>query len=152
MDPTITQIIASIATGYFVHFSAQKVEEFFNTVFRFKPDLESRLRSAQTTKDIEDIFREAVGVIDANAGEGTIEVDGALLEAIRGIRFDHAFGRVTVSGATISAPVLVTGGGTGATGETNIKGGTELKSKGTSIKIVKNASIKMTRNGQIKQT
>ena len=151
MEPITAQIIASLATSYFVHFTAPSVERFFSTVFRLKPDLENRLRSAQTTKDIEQIFREAIGIIDANAGAGTIEVNRALVEAIRGIRFDHASGLVTIFGSTISAPVLVTGGGPGATGQTDIEGGTELKSKGTSIKIGKNASIKMTGNAQIKQ-
>ena len=152
MDPITAQIIASLGSSYFVHFTAPIVERFFSTIFRLKPDLENRLRSAVTTEDIDQIFREAIGIIDANAGVGTIEVDRALVEAIRGIRFDHASGIVTISGSTISAPVLVTGGGSGATGQTDIGGGTEMKSKGTSIKIGENASIKISGNAQIKQT
>jgi hypothetical protein len=151
MDPIITQIITSLATSYFAQFTAPIVEKFFRTAFKLKPDLENRLRSVQTTKDIEHIFREAVGVIDAHAGVGSIEVDSTLLEAIRGIRFNHANGLVTISGSTISAPVLVTGGGVGAKGQTNISG-TELTSKGTSIKVGKNASIKITGNAKIIQS
>jgi len=152
MEPITSQIIASIAASYLAHFSAPVVERFFRRVSQLKPDLENRLRSARTTKDIEGIFREAIGVIDANAGTGTIEVDKALVEAIRGIRFDHAAGLVTIAGSTISAPVLVTGGGDGATGQTDIGGNTELKSKGTSIRVGKNASIRIKGNAQIKQT
>jgi hypothetical protein len=151
MDPITVQIITSLATSYFVQFTAPTVEKFFRTVFKLKPSLENRLRSARTTKDIEHVFREAVGVIDANAGIGSIEVDSSLLEAIRGIRFNHANGVVTIMGSTITAPVLVTGGEEEAKGQTDISG-TELKSKGTSIKVGKNASIKMKGNGKIIQS
>jgi len=151
MDPITAQVIISLTTSYFAQFTAPIVEKFFGTAFKLKPDLENRLRSAQTTEDIEHIFHEAVGVIDANAGIGSIGVDSALLKAIRSIRFDHASGLVTILGSTISAPVLVTGGGVGAKGQTNISG-TELESKGTSIKVDKNASIKIKGNAQIKQT
>ncbi len=151
MDPVTLNIVQSLATGYFTHFSAKAVEALFSKVFQRKPELETQLRAAQSTLDIEAVFKEAVGVIDAQAGEGTIRVDDALLEAIRGIRFNHQAGQVTITDSTISAPVLVTGGSQGATGQTEVTGNFELKSKGTSIRG-KNASIEITGNAQIKQT
>lgn len=151
MDPATLNIVQSIATGYFTHFSAKAVEALFGKVFQRRPDLEGQLRAAQSTRDIEAVFKAAVGVIDAKAGEGAIGVDHTLLEAIRGIRFDHQAGRVTIAGSIISAPVLVTGGGPGATGQTEVTGDFELKSKGTSIRG-RNASIKIRGNAQVKQT
>jgi hypothetical protein len=46
--------------------------------------------------------------IDANAGDGSITVDGALLSAQRGARFDHAHGTIENEDSTVEAPVLVT--------------------------------------------
>ena len=151
MEPTTAQILAAIAAGYFTHYSTQAIGKLFRAAFRVKPGLEKCLRSAQTTEDIEAIFRQVVGIIDANAGAGSIEIDDSALEAMRSIHFDHASGRVTVHGSTISAPVLWTGGGAGATGESDFGDGTELRSKGTAIKIGKGALIRIKGNARIKQ-
>ena len=151
MDPQTLGIVTSIAGSYFVRFSSKAFESLFEKVFQRKPELATNLQAAQSTQDIEAVFQEAVGVIDAQAGEGTIEVDGALLDAIRGIRFDHQAGLVVIADSTISAPVLVTGGGADATGQTDVTGDFELKSAGTSIKG-KNAAIIITGNANIKQT
>ena len=150
MDPITLGIIGSIGTGYFTKYSAKAVESLFERVFQQKPELEQKVKSARSTQDVESIFEEAIGIIDAQAGTGTIEVDGALVEAMRGIQFNHEAGRVTISNTTVSAPVLVTGGGRGATGQTNISG-TNLKSGGTEIRVGKNASIKLSGNARIIQ-
>ncbi len=148
MDP----LLMGLVTGYFTHFSSPAIEGLFSKVFERGPDLEDRLRAARATEEIEEVFREAVGVIDASAGDGAIKVDRSLLEAIRGIRFDHAAGTVMVASSTLSAPVLVTGGSTGATGVTEIRDGSELKSKGTSIKVGQGALITASGGARIIQT
>ena len=151
MDPVTQSTVQSIAAGYFTHYSAKAVESIFRNVLQRAPELEGRVRSVESTHDIESLFRDSAGVIDTHAGEGVIQVDRSLLEAIRGIRFDHQSGLGTINRSTISAPVLVTGGGAGATGETEVGGGTELKSKGTSIRVDKGASIKIRGNASIRQ-
>ncbi len=152
MDQFTTSIVTGIASGILANFSTDAVKQFFNTAFSLKPELEDKLKSAKTTADIESIFNEAVGVIDANAGQGNITIDGGLLKALRGIRFDHAQGIVNIAGATIKSQVLVTGGTAGSTGQTVIGENTEMKSQGTSIQLGKGCSIVMTGGASIKQT
>ncbi|HBB37856.1 MAG: hypothetical protein UV82_C0005G0005 [Candidatus Magasanikbacteria bacterium GW2011_GWD2_43_18] len=149
MDPTTAQILVSLATNYFTHFTAPTIQKLFQRVFQLKPDLENVLKNAKTNEDFEKVFREAVGVIDAQAGSGSIEVDNNFLEALRGIRFDHQNGYVNISGSRIHAPLLQTGG-TGI-GQTEISSSV-LKSRGTQINVEKNALIKITGNAQIRQS
>lgn len=59
---------------------------------------------------------------------------------------------MVLNGTTLSAPVLVTGGHAGATGETIIHGGTEMYSRGTRIHVGKGAQIRISGNAQIRQT
>jgi hypothetical protein len=151
MDP-VTLFATSVAGSMLANFGTAAVERFFRKAAELKPSLKAEIQSAQTSQDLERIFSEAVGVIDANAGTGSVDIDGALLEAIRGARFDHAHGTVDIANSRVSAPVLVTGGGIGATGQTLVGGNTSLKSQGTEIKVGKGASIKITGNASIKQT
>ena len=152
MDPIVTNFISNVASGLFVNFATDAVKQLFAAAIDLKPALSDEINSAQTNQDVERIFHEAVGVIDANASTGSISVDGSLLDALRGIRFDHARGKVTIGNSVISAPVLVTGGSAGATGQTVVGGNTRLKSQGTEIKVGKGAGIKMTGGASIKQT
>ena len=151
MDP-ITAFATSVASGMLANFGTEAVKRLLQVAVQLKPSLKTEIESATTSQDIERIFSEAVGVIDANAGTGAIDIDGALLEAIRGARFDHANGTVDIANSTVKAPVLVTGGSDGTTGQTTIGGNTSLKSQGTEIRIGKGASIKISGNASIKQT
>ena len=152
MDPITTSIITGFTSGMLANFSTDAVKHFFTSVFSIKPELETKLQAAKTPVDVEAIFREAVGVIDASAGNGNITIDGALLEALRGIRFDHAHGTVNIAGTTISSQLLVTGGSSAATGKTVIGENTQMNSQGTSIQLGKGCSIVMTGGASIKQT
>lgn len=148
MDPITSQILVSLATNYFTNFTAPVIQNLFQTVFQIRPALENELKEAKTTQDFERIFREAVGVIDAQAGTGSISVDSTFLEALRGIRFDHQNGSVTIAGSRVHAPILRTGGtGNGQTVITD----SVLKSQGTQIDIGKGASIQITGNARIDQ-
>jgi hypothetical protein len=131
MDPVTLTIVLGLATNYFTNFTTPVIENFFAEVFRRKPSLENDLKNATTPADLERIFREAVGVMDAAAGSGNIDVDGGFLTALRGIQFDHQHGKVTIQGTTLKAPVLFTGGKVGSTGTTHIGGSTSLRSRGT---------------------
>lgn len=152
MDPILTGILTSLATNYFTQFTGPAVEKFFKTALNLKPELETKLAAVKTPQDIENFFKECVGVIDLNAGTGGIEIDGGVLEAVRGIRFDHAHGLVTIAGSTVSSQILVTGGGMNATGQTHIGGNTQLRSQGTSIQVGQGCSIKISGNARIIQS
>jgi hypothetical protein len=134
------------------NFTTDSIKALFRTAVNLQPAIAEKMRTATSTQDVEQIFREAVGVIDAQAGTGAISIDGALLAALRGIRFDHAHGTVSIGNTTVKAPVFVTGGQAGATGTTTVEGNTRLKSQGTQIDVGKGAQIKLTGNAQIKQT
>lgn len=152
MDPITMSIITGIASGVLANFSTDSVKHLFTTAFTAKPELKEKLKSAQTNTDIEAVFKDAVEVIDECAENGDITVDGGLLEAIRGIRFDHSHGTVNIAGTTIKSNVLVTGGSTEATGKTTIGENTEMKSQGTSIQLGKGCSIQMSGNSRIVQS
>lgn len=139
--------------GAAVSFEAAK--SAFQYVARNHPDLAAKLNQAEAekdTKEIEQVFEEAVGIIAAEAKAGEISIDEATLTALRRVKFDHQHGIVTISNSSFEAPILLTGGGHGATGATKISGNTSLKSKGTEIKITGNASILIKGNASIKQT
>ena len=152
MDPVTISILTSIATGMLANFSTDTVKGLFEKVFEIKPELEEKLKEAKNSKDVELVFKEAIGVIDANADKGNITVDGGLLEALRGIRFDHAHGTVNISNTEVKSEVLVTGGSASSTGTTTIKDNTILKTKGTSISVGNGFSITMTGGATITQT
>ncbi|MGB4291538.1 MAG: hypothetical protein WBJ37_01480 [Bacteroidales bacterium] len=150
MDPITIGIIGSLGASYLANFTSPVIKDFFDKVIKKRPDLEVLLQTANTPQEIERVFSEALGVLDASAGTGSIEVDNALVEAIRGIRFDHSNGTVIINGTRMKAPILVTGGSQGSKGETTIQG-TEMESQGTKIVVGGNAQIKITGNAQIKQ-
>ena len=139
MDPVTISILTSIATGMLANFSTDTVKGLFEKVFEIKPELEEKLKEAKNSKD-------------ANADKGNITVDGGLLEALRGIRFDHAHGTVNISNTEVKSEVLVTGGSASSTGTTTIKDNTILKTKGTSISVGNGCSITMTGGATITQT
>jgi len=138
-----------LAAGYFVNFTTPVVQNFFATAFKLKPSLENDLKNAKSTVDFERVFKEAVGVIDAKVGTGSISVDNGLLTAVKGIRFEHDNGVVSINGSTLNAMILHTGGsGTGKTTITNSK----MKSQGTEIQVGQGANIIITGNASIKQS
>ncbi len=152
MDPVTLSIITGIASGILANFSTDAVKHLFVSAIAVNPELEDKIKGAKTSADIELIFQEAVGVIDAYADKGNITIDGGLLEALRGIRFDHAHGTVNISGATLASTILVSGGDSGSTGKTVIGDNTSMKSQGTSINVGNSCSITMTGGASITQT
>lgn len=90
-------------------------------------------------------------MIIAEANSGSIKVDGAVLTALRGIKFDHQRGTVQIGDAVISATVLVTGGTTGASGQTTIGPNTKLKTPGTGVEVGEGCGIHMVGGASIKQ-
>lgn len=94
MDPITISIITSLATSYFSHCTAPQLQSFFEKVFRKRPLLEQDLRSANSTLDIEKVLSEALGIVEATADDGSIEIENGLIKAVRAIRFDHENGAV----------------------------------------------------------
>ena len=73
-------------------------------------DLEKAAKQAAASgspQKIERVFETAIGIIIAEAQSGQIKLDKAVLVALRGIKFDHQHGTVTIGGKTISAELLI---------------------------------------------
>lgn len=117
-----------------------------------RPDLIDKVEQAAQSGDDAALREAIVGAIEVAAATGHVEIQGALLSAIKQATFDHQQGTIFIGGTNIHAPTLVTGGGAGATGETVISGGTVLSSAGTSVNIGHGASIRMTGGASMKQT
>jgi len=117
-----------------------------------RPDLiEAAERAAQVNDD--DALRDAlIDAIKVVAGSGHVNIGESLITAVREATFDHQRGVIIIGGATIDAPVLVTGGGANATGKTVVEGDTALISSGTSIRVGSGASITLTGDATITQT
>ena len=149
MNEVTQQILISLFTGYVTNISLSTVKTLFKRAFQHKPKLENDLKAAKTPADFERIFKEAIGVIDALAGSGSIEIENYPLEALRGIRFDHQNGKVAIVRSALTAPLLQTGGK--GSGQTEIIDST-LKSQGTQITAAGSSKIKISGDAQIFQS
>lgn len=148
-------MLEHFAAALAAHAVFSGVEAAFRYVAKKRPDLEAAAKKAAEAKnnqEISKIFEEAIGVIVADAASGAIQLDGATVTALRGVKFDHQNGTVTIENTKVSAAVLVTGGSAGATGKTTVGGNTKLSSQGTSIDVGPGASITITGGAIIKQT
>jgi hypothetical protein len=152
MDSVTISILTGLATNYFTGFTLPVIQGFFQKAINLEPSLEDDIRQARTPSDFEKVFQDAVGVIDAAAGSGSIDIDSAFLTAIRGIRFDHQHGTVTIQGTTMKAPIIKTGGAGGSTGVTELGADTSLQSGGTSIEIGNGCGITISGDASIEQS
>ena len=143
------EAVAEIASKYLEKFQINSVKELFDGLVRLNPSFKETVLNAKDPKEVESIFKEITGILNADAGTGTISIDNALITAIQTAVFDHDQGTVTISNTKISAPKLITGGNSNATGETIIEDST-LESRGTKI-TGKGYKIKMTGGARIEQ-
>jgi len=140
MDPITTNILISLFTGVLSSYSVDAIKHFFGKAVELDPEIENKIKTAKTTFDLECIFNEATGVIDAHAKDDSIEIDDSMLQAIKGIRFDHGNGIISISGSEISSSVIQYGGQEGNSGETLITN-TISKGEGSTVKV--NSSLKL---------
>jgi len=150
MSEELGTIIGDIASKYLESYQIDSVKEFFNQLISWKPSFKNTLLNVKTNEDVENVFKEATGILNVYAGTGSVKLNNALVNAITSAGFNHADGTITIDGSIISAPRLVTGGGDGASGNTKISG-SKLKSKGTEIDVGSNASIEIHGNASIEQ-
>ena len=151
MEDVITDIIKEIGEKYFPNFSIDSVLDTFRGLLKLKPELESLIRGARTPQDVEQIFEEISGIIEVDAGTGSIDIDNAIITAIRNATFNHSDGTVTINDSKIMAPILRIGGFDGASGTTNINA-PDLRAKGSAIKGGKRTSIRIKGNAGIRMT
>ena len=97
-----------------VAFTDEDISRSLQTALRYTAnkhrDLEKAAKQAAASgnpQKIERVFETAIGIIIAEAQSGQIKLDKTVLVALRGIKFDHQHGTVTIAGKTISAEALV---------------------------------------------
>ena len=133
MEELVASIISGIASKYLSKYSEAAVKKVLGWAIKQKPELKEHLVNIEKDEDAVNFFHEAVGVIDAHAGKGSIVMKNVpLIKALRSARFNHEKGQVIIDNSIITAPKLRTGGGKGATGRTKVKD-SKLKSAGTEI-------------------
>jgi hypothetical protein len=150
VDANLLNFFISFSSGLAANLSTEALKAAYQSVFASRPDLERRLTQPNSAADIQAALGELAGALEVFAGNGSISINGSIINALRSATFDHQNGTVRIGNAQISAPLLTTGG-TGR-GTTTIGGNTELRSAGTSIQIGAGASIVMTGGAQIKQS
>ncbi len=150
VEEELGTVIGDIASKYLESYQIDSVKELFNQLISWKPSFRNTILNVKTNEDVENVFKEATGILNVYAGTGSVKLNNVLVNAIKSAGFNHADGTVTIDGSTVSAPRLVTGGGDGATGTTRVRG-SKLKSKGTEIDVGTNAEIEITGNASIEQ-
>lgn len=151
VEDLVTDIIKEIGEKYFPNFSLDTVVDTFRSLLKLKPELEGLIHRARNPQDVERIFNEISGIIEVNAKTGSIDIENAILTAIRSATFNHSDGTVTINESTITAPILTIGGFDRATGTTEIKA-PDLRAKGSAIKGSKNTGIKIKGNAGIRMS
>lgn len=149
--PIIETILLGMAASGAYDLTKEGAKIAYQAVLSKRPDLIEAAESAAEAGDDQGLRTALTGAFEVLAGAGEVSIDGAVIEALRQATFDHQQGTVVIAGTQISAPVLVTGGGSGAKGKTVIGGGTSLSSAGTKATLTGSASITLTGNAQIKQ-
>lgn len=145
-------IVTGFLTGVLANIATDELKRVGRWLEVKHPSIVSKIMQATQPEDKEAVFQEIKNTIEAAAGTGSIEINNALLEAIRAVAFDHNSGAICIADSTVRAEKLETGGGTTATGRTTIGENTTLQSQGTSIKTGTNSSITITGNAKINQT
>lgn len=151
----LEHFLTALAADATFSLSKDALRQAFAYVRKAKPDLAKRAAAAEAAgniDEIEKVFREAVGIIVAEAKTGKIAINQASITALNGVKFDHQHGTITIGNTVVSAKVLVTGGGAKATGTTKIEGNTSLRSAGTRIDVGHGAGIVITGGAKIEQS
>ena len=151
MNTDLLNFLISFSSGLVANLSTEILKAAYKQVFELRPDLEQRITHPTSGPDMQAALSEVAGVLEALAGDGSISIDGGIIDALRSATFNHQDGLIHIGNTKITAPVLNTGG-TGPPGKTVIDGDSELRSTGTTMKIGKGASIIMEGGARIKQT
>lgn len=161
MEEIAIKILTSWASGILVSLSTKgitvakdKLVPIFKNALSKDPSIAQKVIEADTIEEKEAIFSEILGIINASAEDGSIEInsdeDRILVESLTAISLDHARGYVSISGADIKSDTIFTGGAYNSTGQTNITN-TNMSTGGTRISVGKGAFIKISGNASIKQ-
>ena len=151
MDQVLSNFMVSVLANVSTQILLPRFKEFFYQIGNRNPALKERMKNAATSHDVEEIFKESLGMVDIHAGHGSIVIDDAIVSALRKVRFDHEHGLVNISGTDIQAPEIVTGGTRTTSGQTILGENTALRSAGTAIEIGSGAQIVITGDASIRQ-
>lgn len=145
MDP-VESLLVSYAANIGARLTAAACSKVMNTVYGRRPDLKPRLNSPTSPADLAGALQELGGVFELLAGEGTIEIDGPIITAIRAARFDHQNGSIVMGNLRVKA-AIVQGGGSGP-GQTVVGENSVFESQGTKMIIGKGCTMIVTGNAK----
>lgn len=143
-------MLVSLGCNYFTSFTTPFIIENFQRIFARHPALESELKKAQDPSALKDFLQHCAGVIEADGGTGSIDIDRSFLEALRAIRFDHQDGHVGISNSWVVSSQVELGGNPTATGQTDIGGNTRLRGGRAGIDIGAGGGMKITGDAKLK--
>lgn len=146
--------LLTVLTGALSNLTADAVKTIIVKLANNHPEIGQQVSLLETPLplvEIDRLFSKMKGTIQVAAADGEIQLNGAELHALSGIKFDHQSGSVLIHEAKIKAHLLVTGGGANATGKTVISGDTTMSSNGTKVTISGGARIVMTGGARIIQ-
>ncbi len=146
----LDQIIDLFTEHIFPSLSHAIVEKTFNYAIGQNSEIKNDLVSIKNSQDVENVIKKIKVVLEARAGDGGIEIDNTIIQALGGATFDHERGIVIIGNSKITAKVLVVGGSAGSSGETTIGRDTEMGSERAKMKTKGNAQVKIKGNASIK--
>ena len=149
MDPNLLNFLLSFGSGVAATATTDSLKAIYQKLFEKRPDLQQRLLEAGGGPGTAEAMAEIAGEIEAMAGYGAINIDGAIITAMRNATFDHQNGTVTIGKTKISAKILSIGSKSGS-GRTDISGETTLKGGGSTVEVTKGAAIMLTGSATIK--
>ena len=151
MDPNTLNFLLSFASSVAATATTDGLKAAYQKLFEKRPDLEQRLISAGGGPGTAEAVAEIAGEIEALANTGMINIDGAVIDAMRSAKFDHQDGTVIIGKSKISASSLIIGS-TSGTGRTTVGGNTSLRGGGSGVELGSGASIVMTGGASIKMS
>src|SRR5690606_17939217 len=119
-------VLLNLGTGVGANFATSGIKTALGSLFKDRPDLDRRISNPTSGEDLQSALSEVASQLQVLAASGSVQIDGAVITALSGARFDHNSGRIHIGNTTVSAARLQTGG-TGP-GQTVISGNTELRS------------------------
>jgi len=146
----LQQIIDLFTEHIFPRISNVIVEKTINYAIGQNPEIKNDLVSIKNSQDVENVIEKIKVVLEARAGDGGIDIDKTIIQALGGATFDHERGIITIGDSKVTAKVLVIGGSVGSSGETTIGGNTEVGSEKARMKTKGNAQVKIRGNASIR--
>lgn len=152
MDNCTSEFLYSLLSNVAGGLSTQAITTLIKKLISRNPKLQNISYPTSSIDELIETLDEIKHTLEVLANEGEIEINQAIIIALKKAKFDHNNGTIFIANTEISSPTIQIGGSQACKGNTTISGNTELRTSGTSIKLSGGATITITGNASIKQT